>query len=487
MLGFSPLASAPLSATSEELQATTVAFEADDILSSAPVIDIVTIFEEETVPISDITLGAPTIGAVTALYTDVLSVDEVTLGAVVVDTAPVFEDETVTVDDVVTGTPVVDGATPVYTDVLFADDITSGAPVIDGATPQYTDVLAADEITLGVPTVDTAPVFERETCDVNEVTLGAPSVEAAAVSVISNFFPQDVVTRPVVDTLPFFQEYILAADDITSGAPTFAVRFTWDFQELQSDIWREDNPDAFPVDLEFPPNSALRIALAKASVGEQPEEDLFVNTIVGGRSLGSVYDGAVGAVNGVSDALEMQRYIQGSSLTSQASIDYIENFMLPYMAANPDLYSAYYTGNATSSRIPNWSEQSESASTWYEQDVYPKASNGVYTLPLALLQAFAKIEPQQTLFKTAEAISGRPLGDIGGNGLLGFGDYSDINQYIYGILTDQAKIDYIENYMLPYMAARPDDYKIYYNATTESSAPSWTGASESVKVWTNAA
>jgi len=368
MLGFNPLAATPLSSASVgDINFSTVNFQADDITSSAPVIDIVSIFEEETVPISDITLGAPTIGAVTALYTDVLSADEITLATPVVDTASVFEDETVTVDDVITGSPVVDGATPVYTDVLFADDITSSVPVVDGATPQYTDVLAANEITLGVPTVDTAPVFERETCDVDDVTLGAPSIETATVAVISNFFPQGVTAgSPDVDTLSVFQEYILAAEDITAGVPTFAVRFTWDFQELVAESWREAYPNPFPP---YYDNLVTKYALVegvlRSVVGFQPEEDLFVNTIVGGRSLGSVHNGSIGYVN-ANDANRIIRYISGASISEEA-LDYIENYMLPYMAANPDLYSKYYTGDGTSTRLPNWSEQEESTDTWTEQ------------------------------------------------------------------------------------------------------------------------
>jgi len=369
MLGFNPLASTPLSSASGgAINFSTVNFQADDITSSAPVIDIVSIFEEETVPISDITLGAPTIGAVTALYTDVLAADEITLATPVVDTASVFEDETVTVDDVITGSPVVDGATPLYTDVLFADDITSGAPVVDGATPQYTDVLAANEITIGVPTVDTAPVFERETCDVDEITLGAPTIETATVAVISNFFPQGVTAgSPDVDTLPFFQKYILAAEDITAGVPTFAVRFTWDFQELVAESWREAYPQPFPLSGDFFDTYSISNAILRAGVGFQPEEDLFVNTIVGGRSLGSVRYGSVGTVLAF-DALDMARYASGTlEPLSQDTIDYIEDYMLPYMAENRDLYSAYYTGNATSSRIPNWSGQTENSNTWSEQ------------------------------------------------------------------------------------------------------------------------
>lgn len=372
---------------------------------------------------------------------------------------------------------------------VIASDITAGVPVLDTATVAVISNFVPQDITAGVPVVDTAPVFEDESFAPQDLLGGEAVLDTLSVGVISNFALQDITAgTPVVHTLPFFQNYQLTFDDIFAGQPTLNARLTWDFQELQSDSWREDYPDAFPIDLEFPPNSALRIALAKASLGEQPEEDLFVNTIVGGRSLGSVYDGAVGAVNGVSDALEMQRYIQGSSLTSQASIDYIEDYMLPYMAANPDLYSAYYTGNATSSRIPNWDEQEESSSTWSEQASFPESNNNYgWTIIEAIFLAATNDEPQTTLFVDAEATQGRPLGDINNSGLVTYLDALDMASYIRGLLSDQNKIDYIINYMLPYMAARPDDYKIYYNATTESSAPSWTAASESVKVWTNAA
>lgn len=372
---------------------------------------------------------------------------------------------------------------------VIASDITAGVPVLDTATVAVISNFVPQDITAGVPVVDTAPVFEDESFAPQDLLGGEAVLDTLSVGVISNFALQDITAgTPVVHTLPFFQNYQLTFDDIFAGQPTLNARLTWDFQELQSDSWREDYPDAFPIDLEFPPNSALRIALAKASLGEQPEEDLFVNTIVGGRSLGSVYDGAVGAVNGVSDALEMQRYIQGSSLTSQASIDYIEDYMLPYMAANPDLYSAYYTGNATSSRIPNWDEQEENASTWSEQVSFPESGNNYgYTIVEAITLAATNFEPQTTLFVDAEATQGRPLGDINNSGVVTYLDALDMASYIRGALLDQNKIDYIINYMLPYMAARPDDYKIYYNATTESSAPNWTAASESVKVWTNAA
>jgi hypothetical protein len=373
---------------------------------------------------------------------------------------------------------------------VIASDITAGVPVLDTATVAVISNFAPQDITAGVPVLDTAPVFEDESFAPQDIFAGDPVLDTLSIAVTSNFAPQDLYAgTPVLDPIPFFQDYQLALDTIFAGQPTLSARFTWDFQELVVEDWLEASPQPFPLVANpvSPNDFNIRLAILLASVGYQPEEDLFANTIVGGRSLGAVRTASEGYVF-AADALEIQRYAIGSALTQQASIDYIENFMLPYMAANPDLYSAYYTGNATSSRIPNWDEQEESSSTWSEQVSFPESNNNYgWTIVEAITLAATNFEPETTLFVDAEATQGRPLGDINNSGVVTYLDALDMASYIRGALSDQNKIDYIINYMLPYMAARPDDYKIYYNATAESRPPSWTAASESVKVWTNAA
>jgi hypothetical protein len=373
---------------------------------------------------------------------------------------------------------------------VIASDITAGVPVLDTATVAVISNFAPQDITAGVPVLDTAPVFEDESFAPQDIFTGDPVLDTLSIAVTSNFAPQDLYAgTPVLDPIPFFQDYQLALDTIFAGQPTLNARFTWDFQELVVEDWLEASPQPFPL-VENPVSPSdfnIRLAILLASVGYQPEEDLFANTIVGGRSLGAVRTASEGYVF-ASDALEIQRYAIGSALTKQASIDYIENYMLPYMEANPDLYSEYYTGNATSSRIPNWDEQEKNANTWSEQISFPESGNNFgWTIVEAISSASVGLEPEATLFVDAEAVQGRPLADINNSGLVTYSDALDMLSYIRGVLSDQNKIDYIINYMLPYMAERPDDYKIYYNATAESRPPSWTEASESVKVWTNAA
>ena len=252
---------------------------------------------------------------------------------------------------------------------VIASDITAGVPVLDTATVAVINNFAPQDITAGAPVLDTAPVFEDESFAPQDIFSGDPVLDTLSVAVISNFAPRDLYAgTPVLDPIPFFQDYQLAFDDIFAGQPTLDARFTWDFQELVVEDWLEASPQPFPL-VENPVSPSdfnIRLAILLASVGYQPEEDLFANTIVGGRSLGAVRTASEGYVF-AADALEIQRYAIGSAFTKQASIDYIENYMLPYMEANPDLYSEYYTGNATSSRIPNWDEQEENSNTWSEQ------------------------------------------------------------------------------------------------------------------------
>ena len=83
------------------------------------------------------------------------------------------------------------------------------------------------------------------------------------------------------------------------------------------------------------------------------------------------------------------------------------------------------------------------------------------------------------MFVTAEATPGRSLGDISNEGDVTYIDSNLLLLYIqwkYGPLTtglgttiEQSEIDYIEDTMIPYMAARPELYKPYYDDTNNTS------------------
>ena len=102
-----------------------------------------------------------------------------------------------------------------------------------------------------------------------------------------------------------------------------------------------------------------------------------------------------------------------------------------------------------------------------------------YYCALAILRASVGLAPYEELFVTAEATPGRSLGDISNEGDVTYIDSNLLLLYIqwkYGPLTtglgttiEQSEIDYIEDTMIPYMAARPELYKPYYDDTNNTS------------------
>lgn len=135
-----------------------------------------------------------------------------------------------------------------------------------------------------------------------------------------------------------------------------------------------------------------------------------------------------------------------------------------------------------------WDLQEDVAETWIEQSRFPKSDNNyIWTIVEAVFDASQYKEPEATLFVYAEAIQGRPLADVNNTGAVTYLDGVDIGNYIKGAPIDQNKIDYIENYMLPYMAENQDLYKSYYNVSGSRKLETWSSISTQTENWTNVA
>jgi len=96
--------------------------------------------------------------------------------------------------------------------------------------------------------------------------------------------------------------------------------------------------------------------------------------------------------------------------------------------------------------------------------------DGQYNVVTAILKASVGSNtpyPFTTLFQDAEAIPGRALADISGNGgpfPISGGDALDMLDYIQGTLSSSSsEYQYIVNYMLPYMQERQTEYALYYD------------------------
>ena len=205
--------------------------------------------------------------------------------------------------------------------------------------------VGVDNISVGISVVE-MPVSYVYQLSGLDVDLGI-DVASQNISVVYNFDSPDDLSVP-----------------ITLGD----VRFTWDFQEKLSEQWIDAR--RFPKsDYSNIGTSVfdLSIAISRASVGIEPEETLFVNAeAIEGRALGAITSQS--QVLSAGDALQIDKYIQGSQFNA-TYIDYIENYMLPYMAERQDLYKQFY--NTSGARIKNenllsviWTDAAESDKVW---------------------------------------------------------------------------------------------------------------------------
>ena len=305
MLGFTPLAAAPLADSGVESNVKNLSF--DSITAGTPVVDTAPVFENEQFTFNDIVAGAPVIDAIGTPVASNFDADSISTTPVV-DAIGVTVVHVFNADDI-TSTPVVDSATTAFTDVLsvtglgpevtnytvtvadnggnkfyidgtsnptlslvrgqkyvfdLSDSSNSGHPLVftlsDGTT-SYTDGITSvgtagtsgATVTFLVPS--DAPASLRYVCSVHGSGMGntvstatqaiglQPTVDDATIAVISNFFPVSLEPQPVVDALPFFQEYALTMVEITAGVPTLPARFTWDYQEPPTDSWTEQADD----------------------------------------------------------------------------------------------------------------------------------------------------------------------------------------------------------------------------------------------------
>lgn len=300
MLGFTPLASAPLADSGVKNYEIVLS----DI-TTTPVVDSLTIAENEQFILSDITSGVPVVDQLNLSVTSNLVFDDITAGVPVVDSLAAQITVAVTLSDITTGAPTVDTLTTSFTDVLsfnslgpevtnysvtvadnggnkfyidgasnptlslvrgqkyvfdVSDATNDGHPLRfkDGSGNSYTTGVTASGIpgqsgaTVTILVASDAPSSLRYYCTVHGNGMGntisvstqaiglQPVVDALNVTQEIVFALGDITSgMPVVDTLGFIQGHSFTLQDIITGAPTGAMRFVWDTQELAVGTWSD--------------------------------------------------------------------------------------------------------------------------------------------------------------------------------------------------------------------------------------------------------
>lgn len=155
MLGFSPLAAAPLAATAEG------DILADKITAGVPVVDQVALTQEHDLSATEITSGVPVVDSTTATHIHDLAPTGISVTPVV-DATSITQEQVLAPVALTMGAPVVDSVDATIISVLLSDDITSGAVAIDSVAMQQTHVLSATDIT-SVPVIQSGSLSQRHT------------------------------------------------------------------------------------------------------------------------------------------------------------------------------------------------------------------------------------------------------------------------------------------------------------------------------------
>ena len=122
MLSLAPLSGAPLSATDDGINVVIVAFDADEITFGTPFLENAPVFEEETIPITELTFTTH------------------------VDALDIHVTSNFTADDIVASTPVVAQADWVQDHKLAAALNWGFLPVVEGLPANFTNNFVANDI-----------------------------------------------------------------------------------------------------------------------------------------------------------------------------------------------------------------------------------------------------------------------------------------------------------------------------------------------------
>ena len=192
MLGFSPLASAPLADDGlVKVELTSVS-----VSTQAPSIANATLTQVHSLTSPDISTGTPTVGS--SALTQVHSLTP----------------------DISTGTPIVGSSALTQVHSLSFPDISTGTPTVASTSIGENYSLSTSDISTGTPTVGSTDLDETQGLTLTTVTSGVPSVSSTSLTQIHSLTATGVTTQnPVVDSSSVLQVHSLSAADISTGTP----------------------------------------------------------------------------------------------------------------------------------------------------------------------------------------------------------------------------------------------------------------------------
>lgn len=178
MLGFNPLASAPLGGDVENA----VELSASDIVTSAPSVDQTTVSQVHSITLAAVTAGAVSIGDAVISQVQVMGAASVEAQAPVVDSVNVDITHVISTGDILTGNPDIDDAVANLNRALAVANLDTGPPAVASFALGQEHIISTTDLASGNVNIDTANMAEDETFNTSNiftgpVVIGTPNLQ----------------------------------------------------------------------------------------------------------------------------------------------------------------------------------------------------------------------------------------------------------------------------------------------------------------------
>ena len=180
MLGFNPLASAPLAGDVENA----VELSASDIVTSAPSVDQTTVSQVHSITLATVTAGAVSVGDAVISQVQVMGAASVEAQAPVVDSVDVDITHVISTGDILTGNPDIDDAVASLNRVLAVANLDTGPPAVASSALGQEHIISTADLASGNVNIDTANMAEDETFNTSNVFTGAVVVGSSSLQEI---------------------------------------------------------------------------------------------------------------------------------------------------------------------------------------------------------------------------------------------------------------------------------------------------------------
>jgi hypothetical protein len=239
MLGFSPLASAPLAddglvkveltSVSISTQAPSIAnatltqvhsLTSPDISTGTPTVGSSALTQVHSLSSPDISTGTPTVASISIGENYSLSTSDISTGTPTVGSTDLDESQALTPTTVTSGVPSVSSTSLTQIHSLTATDVTTQNPVVDSSSVLQVHDLSTADISTGTPVVGNTSSTQSFALSPNSTTAGSPVVSSTALSQVHTVSTADISTdASSVDTTVITQIHSVSLSDTTSGSP----------------------------------------------------------------------------------------------------------------------------------------------------------------------------------------------------------------------------------------------------------------------------